>query len=182
MSWSATRPREMAMNRSRSVGSVPLGVERTLNTAEVKSRGWRGSLWPCPHLSASVHTAPLPSPLTPWQPMHMPRYTHSPCFSRRASTGGLSPTGSTLPVAAEKSKNDFAAFASADLVALLGTATTAVTTAAVAVIRASAPNSLVPAGIKHRALVGPVDVGLQRLHRRSVGIDLHAFVRLLDAP
>ena len=55
-----TNPRVIALNRSSSVGSVPLGVERHLKTASVKSRGL-----------GSIHGAfsPAPSPLSPWQPM-----------------------------------------------------------------------------------------------------------------
>src|SRR6267143_7254712 len=48
-----TNPRVIASNRSWSVGRVPLGVERHLNTARVKSRGL-----------GSIHAAfaPFPSP------------------------------------------------------------------------------------------------------------------------
>src|SRR6266568_6971691 len=54
-----TNPRVMALNRSSSVGRVPVGVERHLNTASVKSRGL-----------GSIHCAfsPLASPSSPWQP------------------------------------------------------------------------------------------------------------------
>ena len=54
-----TNPRVMALNRSSSVGRVPVGVERHLNTAMVKSRGL-----------GSIHCAfsPLASPSSPWQP------------------------------------------------------------------------------------------------------------------
>src|SRR5467141_1610760 len=54
-----TNPRVIALNRSSSVGKVPVGVERHLNTASVKSRGL-----------GSIHGAfsPLPSPSGPWQP------------------------------------------------------------------------------------------------------------------
>ena len=54
-----TNPRVMALNRSSSVGRVPVGVERHLNTARVKSRGL-----------GSIHCAfsPLASPSSPWQP------------------------------------------------------------------------------------------------------------------
>src|SRR2546422_7916412 len=54
---------------------------------------------------------------------------------------------------------------------------------------ATASNSLlaagdasVPTGIQSAALVRPDDIGLERLHGLGVGIDLHALVRLLDAP
>ena len=63
----------MDLNRSVSVGKEPLGVERILNTASVKSRGLRGSLCSGEYWSASSHTAPFPSPSIPWQPMHRPR-------------------------------------------------------------------------------------------------------------
>ena len=89
----------MDLNRSASVGKEPLGVERSLNTASVKSRGLRGSLYSGAYSSASSHTAPLPSPLIPWQPMHNPRYTHSPCLSRVGFGGTGLPTGSMFPVA-----------------------------------------------------------------------------------
>src|SRR2546421_707937 len=51
-----TKPRVIASNRSSSVGSVPVGVERHLNTARVKSRGF-----------GSIHCAfsPRPSPSEP---------------------------------------------------------------------------------------------------------------------
>ena len=39
-----------------------------------------------------------------------------------------------------------------------------------------------PSRIELGAAVGPVDVGLERLHGGRVRIDLHALVRLLDAP
>src|SRR3974390_2322919 len=53
------KPRDMALKRSSSVGRVPVGVERHLNVAAVKSRGL-----------GSSHCAftPLPSPSSPWQP------------------------------------------------------------------------------------------------------------------
>ena len=92
----------MDLNRSTSVGKEPLGVERSLNTASVKSRGLRGSLCSGAYTSASSHTAPLPSPSTPWHPMHSPRYTHSPCLSRVGFGGTGSPIGSMLPVAADR--------------------------------------------------------------------------------
>src|SRR5438874_998127 len=40
----------------------------------------------------------------------------------------------------------------------------------------------VPARIELAAAIRPVDVSLERLHRGRVRIDLHALVRLLDAP
>ena len=51
-----TKPRRIEAMRSASVGSVPLGVDRHLNTAAVKSRGF-----------GSIHTAfsPFPSPSLP---------------------------------------------------------------------------------------------------------------------
>src|SRR6266571_2065206 len=54
-----TNPRVIALNRSSSVGSVPVGVERHLNTARVKSRGL-GSI--------QGSFSPAPSPSGPWQP------------------------------------------------------------------------------------------------------------------
>ena len=106
MSWSATRPREMDLKRSTSVGKEPLGVERSLNTASVKSRGLRGSLCSGEYSSASSHTAPLPSPSMPWQPMQRPRYTHSPCLSRVGFGATGAPTGSMFPVAADRLKTE----------------------------------------------------------------------------
>jgi hypothetical protein len=54
-----TNPRLTELYRSSSVGKLPLGVERHLNTAAVKSRGL-----------GSIHGAfsPFPSPARPWQP------------------------------------------------------------------------------------------------------------------
>src|ERR1700687_1363099 len=52
-------PRLIVSNRYSSVGSVPVGVERHLNVAVVKSRGL-GSSQPA--------FSPLPSPNSPWQP------------------------------------------------------------------------------------------------------------------
>src|SRR5690349_6266728 len=51
-----TNPRVMALNRSSSVGCVPVGVDRHLNTPRVKSRGL-----------GSIHWAfsPAPSPSGP---------------------------------------------------------------------------------------------------------------------
>src|SRR6266511_2555936 len=49
-----TNPRVIEVKRSSSVGSVPVGVERHLNTASVKSRGL-----------GSIHGAFSPAP-SPW--------------------------------------------------------------------------------------------------------------------
>ena len=46
----------MVLNRSSSVGRVPVGVERHLNWAMVKSRGLGSSHWAF---------SPLPSPSSP---------------------------------------------------------------------------------------------------------------------
>src|SRR2546422_8284350 len=64
-----TNPRVIASNRSWSVGSVPVGVERHLNTAIVKSRGL-----------GSIHCAfsPLASPSSPWQPAQYRVYSGFP--------------------------------------------------------------------------------------------------------
>src|SRR5881628_2393460 len=64
-----TNPRVMASNRSWSVGSVPVGVERHLKTARVKSRGL-----------GSIHCAfsPLASPSSPWQPAQYRVYSDRP--------------------------------------------------------------------------------------------------------
>src|SRR5439155_19102423 len=64
-----TNPRVIASNRSWSVGSVPVGVERHLNTASVKSRGL-----------GSIHCAfsPRASPSSPWQPAQYRVYSGFP--------------------------------------------------------------------------------------------------------
>src|SRR2546421_3930105 len=64
-----TNPRVIASNRSWSVGSVPVGVERHLNTASVKSRGL-----------GSIHCAfsPRASPSSPWQPAQYRVYIGRP--------------------------------------------------------------------------------------------------------
>src|SRR2546422_4406402 len=64
-----TNPRVIASNRSWSVGRVPVGVERHLNTAIVKSRGL-----------GSIHCAfsPLASPSSPWQPAQYRVYSGFP--------------------------------------------------------------------------------------------------------
>src|SRR5712671_7734428 len=54
-----TRPRVMVLKTSWSVGKLPVGVERHLNTAVVKSRGF-GSI--------QEPFSPSPSPCAPWQP------------------------------------------------------------------------------------------------------------------
>src|ERR1700722_961966 len=61
-----TSPRRIEAMRSRSVGNVPLGVERHLKTAAVKSRGL-----------GSIHWAfsPNPSPCPPWQPIQYRSYS-----------------------------------------------------------------------------------------------------------
>src|ERR1700689_1320750 len=55
-----TNPRVTALYRSSSVGKVPVGVERHLKVASVKSLGL-----------GSIHSAFMPSPLPsgPWQPI-----------------------------------------------------------------------------------------------------------------
>src|SRR5439155_6515042 len=94
-----TNPRVMALNRSSSVGSVPVGVERHLNTAIVKSRGL-----------GSIHCAfsPLASPSSPWQPAQYRVYSGFPaaacpvtlptCASC-ADAGVTPPSRSTAPQA-----------------------------------------------------------------------------------
>src|SRR5208282_3397996 len=64
-----TNPRVTALNKSSSVGKVPVGVERHLNVASVKSRGF-----------GSTHCAfsPSPSPAAPWQPTQNLRYSCTP--------------------------------------------------------------------------------------------------------
>src|ERR1700752_5105594 len=54
-----TRPRSMALERSSSVGRVPVGVERHLNVAATKFRG---------RMFKYCAFSPLPSPRKPWQP------------------------------------------------------------------------------------------------------------------
>jgi hypothetical protein len=55
-----TNPRVMALKMSESTGRVPVGVDRHLKTALVKSLGF-----------GSIHWAFIPSalPSGPWQPM-----------------------------------------------------------------------------------------------------------------
>ena len=54
-----SRPRAMVSKRSSSVGNVPVGVERHLNTPNWKSRGLG---------STQGKFSPFPSPSSPWQP------------------------------------------------------------------------------------------------------------------
>src|SRR5882762_349340 len=94
-----TNPRVIASNRSWSVGSVPVGVERHLKTASVKSRGL-----------GSIHCAfsPLASPSSPWQPAQYRVYSGFPaaacpvtvpmCASC-AGAGVAPPSSSTAPQA-----------------------------------------------------------------------------------
>src|SRR5213078_3481573 len=64
-----TNPRVTASNKSASVGRVPVGVERHLKTAMVKSRGL-----------GSIHCAfsPRASPSSPWQPAQYRVYSGFP--------------------------------------------------------------------------------------------------------
>src|SRR2546430_9336908 len=64
-----TNPRVIALKRSSSVGRVPVGVERHLKTARVKSRGL-----------GSIHCAfsPRASPSSPWQPAQYRVYSGRP--------------------------------------------------------------------------------------------------------
>src|SRR3989475_5937691 len=94
-----TNPRVIASNKSWSVGSVPVGVERHLNTARVKSRGL-----------GSIHCAfsPLASPSSPWQPAQYRVYSGFPAAACPvtlptcaccAGAGVTPPSRSTAPQA-----------------------------------------------------------------------------------
>ena len=53
------KPRSMVLNRSSSVGSVPVAVDRHLNVAATKFRG---------RIFRYGAFSPVPSPREPWQP------------------------------------------------------------------------------------------------------------------
>src|SRR5258708_38316509 len=63
-----TKPRPTELYRSWSVGSVPVGVERHLNTAASKFRGWMLRYGAVGQEPVCRQFSPLPSPRNPWHP------------------------------------------------------------------------------------------------------------------